>query len=109
MRCVTGTLNSLTTAILSRYRTFDLAPIILLHDLSESHPSVNTFMRWLRVLVAALVCVSASKADDWPQWRGPKNDGLSAEKNLPTEWSADKNVVWKLKMPGIGAGTPVVW
>ena len=48
-------------------------------------------------------------ADNWPQWRGPKNDGHSAEKNLPTEWGADKNVVWKFKMPGDGSSTPVVW
>ncbi|MBY0457248.1 MAG: PQQ-binding-like beta-propeller repeat protein, partial [Gemmataceae bacterium] len=26
-----------------------------------------------------------------------------------TEWSADKNLAWKLKLPGIGAGTPAVW
>ena len=52
---------------------------------------------------------AAALADNWPQWRGPKNDGLSAEKNLPTEWSAEKNVVWKFKLPGIGACTPCVW
>lgn len=59
------------------------------------------------LLVAALA--APASADNWPQWRGPKNDGHSAEKNLPTEWSADKNVAWKLKLPGPGAGTPVVW
>ena len=48
-------------------------------------------------------------ADNWPQWRGLRNDGHSAETGFPIEWSADKNVAWKLKMPGIGAGTPVVW
>jgi outer membrane protein assembly factor BamB len=58
-------------------------------------------------LVAALA--APASADNWPQWRGPKNDGISAEKGLPTEWSAEKNLVWKLKLPGIGAGTPVVW
>jgi hypothetical protein len=52
---------------------------------------------------------SAASADNWPQWRGVKGDGTSAEKGLPTEWSADKNVAWKLKLPGMGAGTPVVW
>jgi outer membrane protein assembly factor BamB len=58
----------------------------------------------------ALVALAApASADNWPQWRGPYNDGHSAEKGLPTEWSADKNVAWKLKMPGMGAGTPVVW
>jgi outer membrane protein assembly factor BamB len=53
--------------------------------------------------------VTPASADNWPQWRGPHGDGLSAETDIPTEWGADKTVAWKLKMPGIGAGTPVVW
>jgi outer membrane protein assembly factor BamB len=63
----------------------------------------------LYLLIAALGSVNVAAAADWPQWRGPKNDGHSEEKNLPIEWSAEKNLVWKVKMPGIGAGTPVVW
>lgn len=59
------------------------------------------------LLVAALA--ARAPADNWPQWRGPKSDGHSAETGLPTEWSADKNVAWKLKLPGAGAGTPAVW
>jgi hypothetical protein len=66
-------------------------------------------MNALRSLLAILICGTVATADDWPQWRGPKNDGCSAEKGLPTVWSAETNVVWKLKMPGIGAGTPAVW
>lgn len=48
-------------------------------------------------------------AENWPQWRGPQNDGHSAEKNLPISWSADKNIAWTLPMPGIGGSTPIVW
>jgi len=48
-------------------------------------------------------------ADNWPQWRGPHFNGHSPEKNLPTEWGPDKNVVWKYKMPGIGVSTPCIW
>lgn len=59
--------------------------------------------------IAIFFLISTANGDEWPQWRGPKNDGHSAEKNLPTEWGPDKNVLWKCKMPGIGAGTPVVW
>jgi hypothetical protein len=59
------------------------------------------------LLTAAFAAPAA--ADNWPQWRGPKNDGHSAEKGIPTEWGPDKNVAWKLKMPGIGASTPCVW
>lgn len=67
-------------------------------------------MTRLLMSLAVLAALGApATAENWPQWRGPKNDGHSAEKNLPTEWSADQNVVWKLKMPGLGACTPCVW
>lgn len=60
-------------------------------------------------LALALALAVPLRADNWPQWRGPKNDGHSAEKGLPVEWGPDKNVVWKLKLPGRGASTPAVW
>ncbi len=67
----------------------------------------------MRVFIAAACFVTIgttmASAENWPQWRGPKNDGHSHEKGLPTEWSSDKNVVWKLKMPGQGSSTPAVW
>jgi outer membrane protein assembly factor BamB len=56
-----------------------------------------------------LALPSLAVADNWPQWRGPKNDGISAEKGLPTEWGPDRNIVWKLKLPGQGESTPCVW
>jgi outer membrane protein assembly factor BamB len=56
----------------------------------------------------AILAVPAS-ADNWPQWRGPNNDGHSTEKGLPIEWGPDKNIVWKLAMPGPGASTPCVF
>lgn len=65
-----------------------------------------------RLLLAAVLILTAlapASADNWPQWRGIKNDGHSAEKNLPTEWGPDKNVVWKLEMPGRGSSTPCIW
>ncbi len=59
--------------------------------------------------ILSFAFVSAANAENWPQWRGPKNDGISSEKNLPVEWGQDKNVVWKLKMPGKAQSTPCVW
>ena len=45
-----------------------------------------------RMLLATLLGLSSSsmlfstaRADNWPQWRGPKNDGVSTEKNIATE------------------------
>src|SRR5262249_31624778 len=58
-------------------------------------------------LILASTAVAA--ADNWPQWRGPDNDGSCKETQLPVEWSATKNVVWKLAMPGMAGSTPVVW
>jgi outer membrane protein assembly factor BamB len=46
---------------------------------------------------------------NWPQWRGPKNDGVSTAKGLPAEFSDAKNVLWKLPMPGMSGATPCVW
>jgi outer membrane protein assembly factor BamB len=56
-----------------------------------------------------LITLSTARADNWPQWRGPTNDGICTEKNLPTEWNKDKNIAWTLKMPGMAGSTPCVW
>ena len=53
--------------------------------------------------------IPLSKGDNWPHWRGPNYDGVSAEKGLPVEWSEEKNVAWKLALPGGSSATPVVW
>jgi len=47
-------------------------------------------------------------AQDWPAWRGPGADGISAERGLPVEWGPEKNVRWKVALPGPGNSTPVV-
>ncbi|MGE0129953.1 MAG: PQQ-binding-like beta-propeller repeat protein [Blastocatellales bacterium] len=52
---------------------------------------------------------SRDEASNWPQWRGPQSRGVSEEKNLPDEWSPDKNIIWKTAIPGRGHSSPVVW
>ncbi|MBX9628784.1 MAG: PQQ-binding-like beta-propeller repeat protein [Gemmataceae bacterium] len=63
----------------------------------------------LAALAFTLALAIPGRADNWPQWRGPNNDGRSTETGLPVEWDQTKNVVWKLKLPGRGASTPAVW
>lgn len=48
-------------------------------------------------------------AENWPQWRGPENNGISKETGVPTSWGEGKNIAWKLKMPGVAGSTPAVW
>jgi outer membrane protein assembly factor BamB len=52
---------------------------------------------------------SAAPSSNWPQWRGPDAQGVSNEKNLPTEWSDTKNVLWKTAIPGRGYSQPIIW
>jgi outer membrane protein assembly factor BamB len=56
-----------------------------------------------------LVWANQTRAENWPGWRGPRGDGTSAEKNLPTTWSPKENVRWKVKLPGPGNSSPIVW
>src|SRR5262245_38071596 len=61
------------------------------------------------VVAVCFLSLPGARAENWPQWRGPTGDGISRETNLPAEWSDTANVAWKLKMPGMGSGTPAVW
>jgi outer membrane protein assembly factor BamB len=56
-----------------------------------------------------LLNAQAGAAADWPQWRGPAGQGISVEKNLPTEWSTTKNIKWKTPIAGRGHSSPIVW
>ena len=60
-------------------------------------------------LAALLLSAASGCAENWPTWRGPNHDAVSTEKNLPTEWSDTKNLLWKAPLPGMGAATPAVW
>jgi len=62
----------------------------------------------LATFVAMLTAASAC-AENWPTWRGPNHDAVSTEKNLLTEWSDSKNLLWKAPLPGMGSATPAVW
>lgn len=65
--------------------------------------------RVLGTLVVFLLSLSVANAQNWPQWRGPNLNGLSAEKNLPVKWTTEENVVWKVSMPGFSGSTPIIW
>src|SRR5262245_60343577 len=59
--------------------------------------------------VFLIVFSATARSEDWPQFRGPSASGLTTESQLPTEWSAEKNVKWKSRIPGVGWSSPVVW
>ena len=64
----------------------------------------------LASLVAVSIAQAASSADDnWPQWRGPLATGAAPNAHPPTSWSETSNIKWKVKIPGNGSATPIIW
>jgi outer membrane protein assembly factor BamB len=66
-------------------------------------------LRYRQFVFVSLVTISlaATVEADWRQFRGPHSLGVSDEKGLPIQWSADKNVVWRVALPGLGASSPI--
>lgn len=63
----------------------------------------------LLIAFAAFIIFSSFKTDNWPQFRGPESNQLTTEKTLPLEWSNEKNLLWKVELPGRGWSCPIVW
>lgn len=61
------------------------------------------------LFISSIGNVPETQAADWSQFRGPSGNGISTSTGLPTEWSADKNIIWKTKLPGHGSSSPVLF
>jgi outer membrane protein assembly factor BamB len=78
------------------------------------NPDKETPVKFSRLMFALLLLSTAlgrtaPAADwNWPQWRGPNQDGHTKETGLPTKWD-DSSVVWKAPLKGEGQSSPVVW
>ena len=59
-----------------------------------------------KLFVTALitaVTVGVAAADDWPQWRGPRRDGVSSERGLLKQWpAAGPPLAWQARGAGDG-------
>ena len=45
---------------------------------------------------------------EWPQFRGPTGQGISAAVHVPVEWSATSHVAWQVEVAGRGWSSPVL-
>ena len=69
-----------------------------------------TLCALLTVAAAAIAKNSAEPAEtNWPQWRGPLGIGVAPAASPPVSWSESSNVKWKVKLPGRGTSSPIVW
>jgi outer membrane protein assembly factor BamB len=63
------------------------------------------------LLIGVAFPVAMTRADDWANWRGPEQNGVSRDVDLPDHFSInpaapDSNVIWK--QPYGGRSTPLV-
>ena len=66
-------------------------------------------LRFIQSFFVVLILTAVANAENWPQWRGPNLNGFSNEKNLPSRWTTDENIIWKLAMPSWSGSTPIIW
>ncbi len=59
-------------------------------------------------LLLSIVASLSAGESNWPRFRGPNGAGISEAKTIPVKWTeADYN--WRVKLPGMGHSSPVVW
>ena len=72
----------------------------------QTHETLDSFFS----IVFAVALLRTSWADEnWSQWRGPLNSGVSDSANPPVTWSETKNIRWKVAVDGHGTSTPIIW
>lgn len=62
----------------------------------------------LGLCACAVLWASRANAADWPQFRGPSQQGVSDETGLPVTWSETEQVAWKTELPGLGWSSPSI-
>ncbi len=64
---------------------------------------------YFSAIAGLLLLGSVAVATDWPRFRGPNGSGVSEETTpTPVTWSPDKNLKWKVKLPGPGSSCPII-
>jgi len=64
---------------------------------------------WILPALCGLLTCAAAHAGDWPRFRGPNGTGVSADKDVPIQWTATEGVLWKTPIPGRGNSSPITW
>ncbi len=66
-------------------------------------------MKTRAIILSCLAVAGQLLAEgDWPNWRGPSGHGVAETGETPAVFGPDKNVAWKVTLPGRGGSTPMV-
>ena len=75
---------------------------------SSTRRSFDRGLRFSLLLWACAAFYAEAAESEWPQFRGPTGQGLSAARNVPIEWNDTNHVQWKIEVPGRGWSSPVL-
>lgn len=66
---------------------------------------------FLKTAIACVLMLGTASAEDlnWPEFRGPRGDGITTSTGLPLEWSATNGIRWQAPIHGRAWSSPVVW
>ena len=85
---------------------------IVLVGCSDSTPSIGgTPVQEISVIAnqpVEPVTLAQTAQNDWPWWRGPNGNGIAHSPQPPLKWTASKNVIWEVPVPGRGHSSPTV-
>jgi outer membrane protein assembly factor BamB len=73
-----------------------------------TNPIVAFSVRGLLGIACLAGAFAPVAASDWPRFRGPNGIGISADTGIPVEFDEQKNVHWKVEIPGSGNSSPIV-
>lgn len=62
-----------------------------------------------RLITVLLISLSLNAwTEGWSRYRGPNGTGISKATGIPSNWN-EGDYLWKLKLPGTGHSSPVLW
>src|SRR5262249_14397507 len=70
-------------------------------------PDCRLFLA-LTLIANFLAVAQTGSAQEWTRFRGPNGSGVSAATTIPVRWT-EKDYNWKVKLPGVGHSSPVLW
>ena len=90
----------------NRTMDFQVRRILGVIPFSSSQP-IMTY-RKIFLLLFGLLHLPVDAGDQWPQFRGPRGDGIVLDQSVPVTFGETEHVTWKTELPGRGWSSPVV-
>ena len=72
-------------------------------------PRAHKFTAFCLGWLAAFSIQLHAQELNWPEFRGPRGDGVSTATQLPLRWGKSQNVTWSTPIHGRAWSSPVIW